>query len=129
MAISPSTGVDDADDFSDGGDVVGHGGEALLEEGPHPLRHGHAPDLLHGGPPHDEPLDLGGDPQQLVDTDAVLVAGSAAEVAAFAGPELVLVGPALQSAGLHPERELLVGGRPGGLARPADPADEALADH
>src|SRR5688572_5175734 len=69
IVCRPSAGVDDADDFGDGGDVGGDEGQALVEEGAHPLGDGHAPDLLLGGPPDDEALDLGGDAEQLVDAD------------------------------------------------------------
>src|SRR5439155_4849169 len=103
IVLCPSARVDDPDDFGNGGDVVVDEGETLLEQGAHPLGDGHAADLLLGGPPDDEALHLGGDPEELVDADAVFVAGPAAEVAAFAGPELVLVRPA----GLQPEGELL----------------------
>ena len=64
--------------------------------------------------------------KHLVDADAVVVAGVAAEVAAHAGDEVGLLG---RPAAALVERPLVGGRRVGLDAVLADPADEALADH
>src|SRR4029079_9283252 len=83
-------GVDGADDFGDGGDVSLHEGERLLLERAHALRGREAAQLFLGGPADEQPADLGSDLQELVDADALAVAGARAEVAAAAVPELGL---------------------------------------
>src|SRR5947207_14924572 len=92
MFSQSSAGVDDPDDFGDGGDVVGHQIQAFVEEGAHALADGHAADLFLGRPSDDKAFNFGGNPQKFVYADAFLVAGTGAEVATLTDEELVLVG-------------------------------------
>ena len=75
-------------------------------------------------PADDEALDLGRHLQELVDADAVLVAGLPAEVAAGALAEVGLGRPAA----LLVEGHLLLGRRVRRLARRADATNQALSD-
>src|SRR5262245_2846514 len=84
--------VDRADDFGQRGDVPVNEPHGLFLERAHPLRDCQPAELFLCGPSDDETLDLGGDVQQLVDADAILVAGVGAEVAAGAVPERVALG-------------------------------------
>ena len=67
-------------------------GHALAQHRAHALGDGETAELFGGGPTDDQTAHLGRDAQQLVDADAVVVAGAGAEVAARAVEELRLVG-------------------------------------
>src|SRR4051812_7165934 len=76
--------VQGLDDFRDGGDVVLDERHAFSQHRAHALSDGEPAQLLGGRPTDDEAAQLGGDAQQLVDTDAVAVTGAGAVVAAGA---------------------------------------------
>ena len=67
---------------------------ASLAKCAHALFLSQATQLVLGGPTDDEALDLRRHLQELVDTDAVLIAGLPAEVAARTLVEVLLRGPA-----------------------------------
>src|SRR5438105_13319407 len=90
--LSCSEGVDAAHDLGDGRDVLGHEPRRLLAQRVHPLAHRHRPEFLVVAILDDEVLDLVGHNQQLISTDAFLVARVRTEVAPLAVPELLLPG-------------------------------------
>jgi hypothetical protein len=116
--------VDAADHLSDGGHISADEGHRFLLQGSHPLLLGQAAELILGRPPDEQALELGGDPEELEDPDAVPVARARAEVATLSMVEDLLG----RAATLLVERQLLGGRLVGRLARRADAPDQALAD-
>src|SRR3954463_7730415 len=95
--------VEGAEHLVDRGDVALDEPQRLGLERHHALRDGEVPELLVGGFGDDELLHLVADHEQLVDTDAALVAGLGAEDAALAPVE----GGLRRHPRLVPQRELV----------------------
>src|SRR5436190_5174908 len=85
--LSASQRVDRSDHFSQRRHVAVDEPDRLLLEGAHSLLHRETLQFLLGRPADDQTLDLRRDVQELVHTDAVLIAGVRAEVAAGAVEE------------------------------------------
>ncbi len=71
-----SVGEQGADDFGDGRDVVLDQLHGFAEHRAHALSDCETAQFFGGGPADDQSAELRGDPQQLVHTDAVAVAGA-----------------------------------------------------
>src|SRR4249919_3287971 len=98
-------GVQGLDDFGDCRDVVLDQRHAFAQHRAHALGDGEPAEFFGGGPADDQSAELGGDAEELVDTDAIAVTRAGAEVAAGAVEELRLVA----AAAVLTERGKLIG--------------------